>query len=345
MVTEQVDLSNPVYKKLNFDVEPFQPPHLLQNPYLQTFVSFYYHNPHSVTYDRHRLSTPDGDFLNIDLVQVAGSEWEKLGDDAPIVLLLHGLGGSAQSAYAPEFYRELARAGIRSVGINYRSCGGEINKLPQTYHAGFTDDIDFVVKWLQQQYRVPIGLLGVSLGAAIALNFLGEAERNVEAAIAVSTPFDLKASAKLLGTSKRYFFNRSLISGLKQTYARKATQISSRVDMDKLLAAKNLYEFDNVCTAPLHGFEDAEDYYTQCDPKRNLSSIATPTLILQAKDDPFFNPEDIPFSLIAQNPYLLPGFTEYGGHASFAEALFPITWWAQRQAARFLATHLIKGGS
>ena len=340
MILEHLDSYNPPQAQLNFAIEPFQPSFILRNPHIQTAVSFYFHNPEGVTFERHRLDTPNGDFLNIDLAHVTNNDWEKLGKNSPIVLLLHGLGGSSQSAYAPEFYRQLARVGIRSVGINYRSCGGEINNLPQTYHAGSTDDVALVVNWLRQQYPVPVGLIGVSLGAAITLNYLGEAMRDVAAAVTVSTPFDLRASAKLLGTPGRHFYNRSLISGLKRSYARKAEQIGSLVDMDKLMAVENLYEFDNVCTAPLHGFADAEDYYAQCDPKRHLSSIRTPTLVLRAKDDPFLQPEDIPFATIQQNPYLTDGITKHGGHVGFAETLYPITWWAQRQAARFLAACL-----
>lgn len=286
------------------------------------------------------MNTPDGDFIDLDFSQVDGIT--ELDETSPIVLLLHGLGGSAKGTYAYESYRQLAQVGIRCVGMNYRSCSGEINNVPRTYHAGATDDVALVVDWLRQRYpNVPLGMIGFSLGANMLLKYLGEVERNIVSAVAVSPPFDLAAGSRVLAQRSRLPYSWTILSKLKQGIREKEHQLKHIVKVESVMAAKTLYEFDQVCTVPLHGFKSVQDYFEQCSSQRFIPSIATPTLIIRALDDPFFDPQDIPVGVIEKNGWVQLEAPHHGGHVGFAEG-FPgrLTWWANQQAALYLAAHL-----
>src|SRR5690606_4270285 len=148
------------------------------------------------TFRRQRLELPEGDFLDVDFADIAGHTWADMGDDAPIALILHGLEGSARRPYACAMYRDLAAQGIRSIGLNFRSCSGEINRLPRAYHAGETQDVHFVHQWLAKAFpHVPKMMVGFSLGANILLKYLDDGlyplASTLKAAVAVSPPFDL----------------------------------------------------------------------------------------------------------------------------------------------------------
>lgn len=324
------------------DIRPFSPKPLLRNRHIQTIVSAYLRPSNGVTFERHRLNTPDSDFIDLDFACVSTST--KLPNHAPLVLLLHGLGGSAKRGYACETYRQLAKLGIRAVGMNYRSCSGDMNLQPRTYHAGATEDVALAVAWLRTQYpNAPVGLIGFSLGANMLLKFLGEEPREVVATVAVSPPFDLSLSAKVLANGSGWIYDRNFVSYLKANIQRKEPQLKSILDMSRVASAKTIYEFDEAYTAPIHGFKDAEDYYSENSSQKFLASITTPTLIIRAVDDPFYDPHDIPYQLIEQNKSLQAEFTLHGGHIGFAEG-WPnrLTWWANEQAALFLAHHLLK---
>lgn len=129
-------------------LEPFNPNPLLRNGHAQTVAGALFRHEHDVTFRRTRLDTPDGDFIDVDFADVAGLEWSVLGDDAPVVLVMHGLEGSAEAGYMFETYRQLAQRGMRPVGLNFRSCSGAMNRSNRFYHAGATDDVIFVHDWL-----------------------------------------------------------------------------------------------------------------------------------------------------------------------------------------------------
>lgn len=324
--------------KTKFGIEPFQPTRLLRNPHIQTFVGFKGSNGDGCLFGQHRVDIPNNDYFYLDLVsQIDGYKWDD-DSSSPIVLLAHGLGGSAKSAYAPELYRQLAKAGIRSAGINCTA----INNFPQTYHAGATYYLEYAVKWLRSRYSVPIGLVGYSMGAIVSIHYLAQSV-DVQAAATVSIPFDLEASSQILSNDMP-IYNNQLIAGLKEKVLRQADKISHIVDIDKLSAIKTIRDYDEVFIAPLHGFLSAADYYQQYQTTPALPDINTPTLIIRSIDDPFLSPDDIPHSVIENNPCLTPAITKYGGHAAFAERILsPRTWWAQRQVARFLTFHLLEG--
>jgi hypothetical protein len=333
----------------NFQIEPFVPAAGFRNAHAQTVAGGLLRRHNGVSFSRVRLDTPDGDFVDVDLAEVNGRSPFNTPSHTPIVLLLHGLEGSARRGYACETYRQLAQQGIRAVGLNYRSCSGEMNKTTRFYHAGATDDVDLVTNWLAKSFPdAPIGLVGFSLGANLLLKYLGECGKNslVSAAVAVSPPFDLALGAKALANGNGRIYVPRFIKSLREKVMAKQAQLAPLVDVSRIHQVRTLHQFDDWFTAPLHGFQNADDYYRQNSSAQYMPAIATPTLLLRADDDPFFDQCDIPYQVINQNPYLLAGFSPHGGHVGFMGGHWPLApvWWAERQAARFMA-HFLGNGS
>ncbi len=327
-----------------FEVEPFRPAAGLGNPHAQTLLATRLPAGRGITFERVRIDTPDGDFLDLDLPQLAGID---LPAGAPVVLLLHGLEGNARRPYALDLYRQLAERGIRSVGMNYRSCSGEMNRTARSYHAGATDDVALVHGWLDQRFPgAAKGMVGVSLGGNMLLKYLGE--RGAEAAIrlraaaAISPPFDLKLGGEQMeqGLAVRYVAH--FLASIKAKLRAKAALVAPHIDLEQALAARTLREIDEAMTAPLHGFASANDYYARSSSRRYLPGILVPTLILRAKDDPLIPAGDIPHDLFKHNQALVAGITEQGGHVGWIEG-WPLAYrmWAQRQVAAFLASYLL----
>lgn len=322
---------------IDFAPESFVPPLWLRNPHVQTVGGRLFRHFNDVTYRRVRTDTSDGDFIDMDYVDVAGATWRDLGDDAPILLLLHGLEGDARKGYAIEMYRDAAKAGIRPIGMNFRSCSGEMNRTARFYHMGATDDVHFVVNWLRDQYPdVPLFIVGISLGGNMTLKYLGEHGEQlngvVTAGAAISPPI-IATGRQAINHGVGRLYGYHLLSQLKRKVRIKIDIVKeSDADSYAALTAQTLREFDNAITAPMHGFKDADDYYNQSNSIRFLPDIVHPTLIIRSTDDPFFN-DDIPHDVIARNPNLYGVFPRYGGHVGFIDG--QNNDWAQRQIVRF----------
>ncbi len=318
---------------------PYKPPRLLASPLIQTIAGTFLRTQAGVTFQRHRLQAPDGDFLHVDEALVAGAA---LNANAPVVLLLHGLEGSARRGYACEMYRQLARRGIRSLGLNFRSCSGEMNQTARMYHAGATDDVALTLDWLAGRYPgATFGAVGFSLGANVLLKYLGEGGRHLQTAVAISPPFDLLSGSHVLRRPLGRLLSNHFLRKLRQKVRAHAPLIHHQVNVAQALAAPDLWTFDDVCTAPLHGFQSAVDYYLQNSSGRFLPHIAIPTLLLRALDDPFFSESDIPYAIIHANPNLHLALTPHGGHVGFWAG--GNRWWAEAAAANFMARHLEMG--
>lgn len=329
----------------DFHLESFTPSWGLHNPHIQSILANGLRPQNGVVFRRQRLDTPDGDFVDLDFADVIGADWADLGDDAPIVLLLHGLEGSARRGYAHETYKQLAARGIRAVGLNFRSCSGEMNRTAHLYHAGATDDVALVMDWLENYFPgASKGLIGFSLGGNVLLKYLGERGEAVReraaTAVAVSPPFDMVAGSQAFNHGPGRLYAHLFLRTLKEKTRAHASLLAGKIDVERVLRAQSVAEFDDALTAPLHGFRDAQDYYIQCGSGRFLSGIGVPTLLLRALDDPFFG-DDLGLVAQATNPCLVPGFTAHGGHVGFLESLNSRRFWAERQAARFLAHYLL----
>jgi uncharacterized protein len=316
-------------------VRPFRPARWLPGPHLQTVLGKFLRPRPDPGLTRERLTTPDGDFLDLDLAPDPGPE-------APMVLVLHGLEGSSRRAYMRVALHELSRRGMLAVAMNFRACSGEPNLQPRFYHSGETGDVGWVVEFLRDRFpRRPLGAMGFSMGGNVLLKYLGEGRDRapLDAAAAVSVPFDLMEGSRAIeagamGRVYTHYFLRSL----REKVDRKVGLLEPLLDLDRVRRARTLREYDEAATAPLHGFAGADEYYRASSSVKFLDDIRVPTLLLQAHDDPFLPSEFLPRKLVADNPFLLPTFTQAGGHVGFVEGEVPWrpTFWAESEAARYL---------
>jgi predicted alpha/beta-fold hydrolase len=286
---------------------------------------------------RERLALPDGDFLDLDWTRPAGG-----ADPArAVAVVLHGLEGSARSGYALEAYRQLDRRGLAAVGLNFRSCSGELNRGRRLYHSGETNDLRFVVDLLRRRYpEAWIGAVGFSLGGNVLLKYLAEEsdERGVQAAAAISVPYDLAASAAFTERGVARLYVRRLLRSLRAKVRARQADLAPFVDVPRALAARTFRDFDDAATAPLHGFRDADDYYARSSSAVYLAAIRAETLLIHAADDPFLPSSVIPHDAVSANVRLSPLFVARGGHVGFVSGHPWRPWyWAETRAADFLA--------
>lgn len=327
-----------------FSVAPFRVVPWLRGPHAQTVgarqLRFALAPP--VAGVRERWETPDGDFIDLDFGPTPSGS---VGFGPPLVLLLHGLEGSSQRGYIRGAMRALVQVGIQSVAFNFRSCSGEPNRLARFYHSGETEDLRWVLEGLKARFpQRALGALGYSLGGNVLLKALGEPKPlPVKAAVAISVPFDLAAGTQRLetrvsGRLYTHYFLRSLLSKVEA----KASLLRPRIDLARLMQVKTLRAFDDLATAPLHGFRDADAYYAASSSGPFLAGIRTPTLLLHARNDPFLPESAIPESQALANPWILPAFPERGGHVGFVgrSRANGVEFWAEARAAEYLV-HLL----
>ena len=339
-------MSHPIDPE-TFTPRPFRPAWWLPGAHAQTIAGRYIRPPHGVRYRRERLETPDGDFLDLDWAAVDGAP--AAGDGAPLCVVVHGLEGSAQSSYVLETCRALAEHGIRAVAMNFRSCSGEPNRTARFYHAGETGDLGFLLDLLGARYpRATLLGTGFSLGANVLLKYLGERGEGsrIRAAAAVSVPFDLgrgadKLAASFMGRVYTRHFVRRLVGKYRLKRAAGIRVDGVETDERRLLRSRSFRDFDDVVTARLHGFRGADDYYTRSSSARYVHAVRVPTLLVHALDDPFVDARAIPHGAIAANPMLHTAFVPRGGHVGFIGGT-PARphFWAEREAARFLASRV-----
>ena len=300
-------------------------------------------SPHGPPLHRERVSTPDGDFLDLD--------WAPEPEPgAPIVLILHGLEGSAHRRYVRNAARELLARGVWPVGLNFRGCSGEPNRALRFYHSGESTDPTFILELLRSRYPGrPIGAMGFSLGGNVLLKLLGERSDGgagiMDAAVAMSVPYDLAAGCALMEESAMgRLYATYFLRSLRRKVRGKAEALSSVVDLHAALGARTIREFDGAVTAPLAGFADAEDYYRQCSSHRFIGEIRTRTLLIHAEDDPFLPSDRVPVDAAAGNDVLTLSLHPRGGHVGFlAGSVRRPVFWADEVAARFLADELRRG--
>jgi len=283
-------------------------------------------------YRRERWDTPDGDFIDLDFLD-GGSA------GAPRVALFHGLEGSSSSHYAVALMHALTRAGWNGVVVHFRGCSGEINRLPRAYHSGDAPEIGWILARLAQSAG-PLYAAGVSLGGNALLKWLGEsgagARAHLRAAAAVSAPLDLMAAGAALGQGPNLIYTRMFLTTLRRKSLDKLERFPGLFDRASMLGARNLRQFDDVVTAPLHGFRDTDDYWTRASSKRGLDKVGLPTLVLNARNDPFLPAQHLPRPAEV-SPMVLLEQPEEGGHVGFPSGTFPgnLDWLPQRLLAFF----------
>jgi predicted alpha/beta-fold hydrolase len=273
---------------------------------------------------RERWSSPDGDFLDID--KQAASR-----PDRPMLVLFHGLEGSSGSHYAQAFADWAAEQDISLALPHFRGCSGELNHAPRAYHSGDHAEIDWILQRLRREHQTLGGqtlvAAGVSLGGNALMRWAAEhghsACKQANAVASISSPLDLMQSGLAIGRGlNRHIYTPMFLRSMKPKAMAKWAQHPGLFDKDALMAAKDLFNFDNVFTAPLHGFKDTEDYWLRASAKPLMRDIRVPALALNALNDPFVpasslpSPDDVSPSVCLWQP-------RHGGHVGFAQGRWP----------------------
>ena len=306
----------------------------LPGGHLQTIYPTLFLREPRLDYRRERLELADGDFLDFD--------WIDGETNAPVVVLFHGLEGSSSSVYARKLMRQVKARGWNGVVAHFRGTSGEDNRLPRAYFAGDSEEIERILRHVKTRYPAqPLYAVGVSLGGNALLKWLGEqggaALELVSRAAGVSAPLDLTAAGYALdsGFNRRTYTARFLVT-LKAKALRKAAQYPDLLDADAIRAASTFREFDTLVTARLHGFVDADDYWLKVSSKPWLKAIRVPTLVLNARNDPFLPAQALPGKDDVSDAVTLEQ-PDTGGHVAFPGGPFPgnVEWLPQRLLQHF----------
>jgi hypothetical protein len=270
-------------------------------------------------YRRERWSTPDDDFIDVD--------WQGDRPDAPLLVLFHGLEGSSSSHSSQAFARWAAANGWRFAVPHFRGCSGEINRAPRAYHSGDFEEVGWILARFRAAHAGPIAAVGVSLGGNALLRWAEEAGETAAASVrtvaSICSPIDLAAGGEAIGRGfNRLVYTRMFLSTMKPKALAKLAQHPGLFDRERLLAARTLYEFDDVFTAPLHGFANTDDYWRRGSAKPHLHRIRIPALVLNARNDPFVPAASLPAAHEVGSHVTL-WQPEHGGHAGFPAGRWP----------------------
>lgn len=270
-------------------------------------------------FTRERWPAPDGDFIDVD--------WQGDDAEAPLLVLFHGLEGSSASHYAQAFAHWARAHGWRFVVPHFRGCSGELNLAPRAYHSGDYEEIDWILRRVRREHRGRIAAVGVSLGGNALLRWAEEAgetaARSVGAVCAISAPLDLAAGGRAIGAGfNRQVYTPMFLRTMKPKALRKLAQHPGLFDRERLMAARTLYEFDNVFTAPLHGFRDTDDYWSRGSAKPHLARIRIPALVLNALNDPFLPAHSLPQQREV-GAFVTLWQPRHGGHVGFPAGRWP----------------------
>lgn len=279
-----------------------------------------------------RLELPDGDFVDL--------AWAINGvkQDAPLIVLLCGLGGNINSSYVAGLLNSFNKAGYRGVLMHFRGASGEPNRLPRNYHAGDTADLAYFLGQLKLREPTTLkAVVGISMGGNILLKWLGEtgSQSLINAAVAVSVPFQLQNATQQINKGFARVYQTHILRGLRSMILSKLELINTELNISRqsVLSLKTLYDFDQQITAPLHGFSSVDEYYRMSSSRQYMTGIATPTLVIHALDDPFMTPDAIP-GIQELSPDILLELSQYGGHVGFI-ARNTECWLQQRISAFF----------
>ena len=309
----------------------FRPAWWLPGPHLQTLFPSLFRPRRPPPLTRERLELPDGDFIDL--------EWT-VSTPGSTVLVLHGLEGSLESHYTGGLLAALSQQGYNACLMYLRGCSGEPNRLPHSYHSGKTGDLEFVVRTIQQrQPHTPLSIVGFSLGGNILLKWLGEQGEAacVHTAVSISVPFDLNQAALRLERGLSRIYQHYLVKKLHAAVRRKAPFHAMPWPAERIHELRTFRSFDNEITAPLNGFHDVDDYYSRASSKQYLKSIRVPTLLIQARDDPF-----LPAAALPRDDDLSAAVTlelsRRGGHVGFVSGNNPLhpQYWLEERIIRHL---------
>lgn len=314
----------------------FIPAKGFRDPHRQTITASIFRRRPKVTLVRERIELDDGDFLDLD--------WGEKFPDRPLVLVLHGLEGNSESKYAAGILAALAKNKFNAVLLHSRGCSGEPNRLVKSYHAGGTDDMAFIATLVKERFaNVPLYAVGYSLGANALLKWLGETGLNnpIDAAAAVSAPFDLSACATRLESGLSQIYQTFLLRKMKEAARAKRDLLSTVIDFPDLGKIKTFTKFDQLITAPIHGFSSAEDYYQSSSCKQYLPGIKKPTVILQSLDDPFMYAHSGPTEQDLSETTTFE-WSRFGGHVGFISIDKEHPYWLEKRIPEWLESQIAR---
>ena len=306
---------------------PYRSPWWLRGKHLQTIFPAAWMRLPEVVYRRESWETPDGDQIELDWVDNATN------NPAPLVVLFHGLEGNSHSHYALRLMHYLHRIQWRGVVVHFRGCGGAANRLPRGYHCGDSSEIDWILRRLRTQVGGTIHVVGVSLGGNALLKWLGEQEEQavsvIDTAVAISAPLALPTTGHVLGKGFNRIYARLFLKTLRPKALAMIAQHGLPFDSGAIGQVNNLWQYDDLFTAPLHGFKDADDYWATANSRPYLMSIKVPTLLINARNDPFLPEQDLPLDEEVA-PCVVRDFPKQGGHAGFVSPKNQPDWLAAR---------------
>ena len=283
-------------------------------------------------YRRERWTAPDGDFIDVDFAESSSAGTAMPAPSArPLLVLFHGLEGSSRSHYAEAFAEFASLQGWAFAVPHFRGCSGELNLAPRAYHSGDFEEVGWILARLRQQHDAagggPIFATGVSLGGNALMRWAGEAgadaSRFVSAVASISAPLDLAAGGLAIGRGfNKLVYTRMFLGTMKPKALAKLAQHPGLFDREALRQVKDLYEFDNLFTGPLHGFRDADDYWARGSAKPHLHRIRVPALALNALNDPFVPAASLPSAQEAGSHVTL-WHPAQGGHVGFPSGALP----------------------
>lgn len=285
--------------------------------HIETLGPYFFRKVNGINFSRIEVPTPDGDFLELDYLLNK--------DFSDVVIICHGLEGSSQKSYVRGLAKYFFERGVNVLAMNYRSCGGEINRLPRFYHSGETGDLDFCVQWAKNFFSPKrIFLTGFSLGGNLITKYFGEKNQKLDSLIiggcVFSVPLDLEGGSKILNRRFNKMYEQNFLMTLKAKVLRKKRLgiITDEVDLTKVLKASTILDFDHFVTAPLHGYVDAFDYYKQNSGMYFIDGVRRPLMIASAINDPILSKksflkdgkvtDDVTFKKLSR-----------GGHVGFAD--------------------------
>jgi len=325
------------------------------------FASLFVPRP-PIFYARERIITADNDFIDIDwnipdlhplapagnlsattaiFQETQNANPGCLPGTQPALVLFHGLEGSSQSHYARAICHYFRQKNWVVAVAHFRGCSGEPNKLPRSYFSGDSADIDTIFNHVRQ--RLPNArwhACGISMGGNALLKYTGERQESLnwlQAIAGISVPLDLVATGKQLETGffGRFVYTPHFLQTMKKKIQEKSRQFPNAINTHKILQAKTLFDFDDAYTGPVHGFQGALDYWTRCSSKFFLKDIRTPTLVLNARNDPFIPESSLP-GIRDISTYVTLHQPKTGGHAGFSTGPFPSSFdWLPHRLEKF----------
>lgn len=308
----------------------YNKPTFFSGEHIETIIPSLFRKVKLTPTEKERITTPDNDFLDID--------WHKVGSNS-LVIISHGLEGSSNSQYVLGLAKYFNKNNIDALGWNYRGCSNEINTTTKFYHSGATYDLETIVLHVLNRGYSKIILAGFSLGGNLTLKYLGEAplyHKEILAAVTFSVPFDLSAGSDEIAKPKNIMYANRFLRRLKRKLRAKHTILGDKFPLNGVNKIKDLRTFDDIFTGPLHGFKNANDYYSKSSSLFFLENIKTPTLIVNAINDPFLPNACYPTEKLKDHKHIWFETPFHGGHVGFMPAAKDGSYWSERRALEFI---------